>query len=241
MAENKKSFILYADLLHTVQKLPPEKAGELFLTILQYVNDQNPVVTDILVDVAFEPVKQQLKRDLRKWDEYKQKQSENGKRGGRPTKAIESQENPKNPSLFLESQKSLNVNANVSVNANANVNANVTNKKESRAAFAAPTLEDVRGFAQGIGLGKHETPEAFHDYYTANGWKVGRNPMKDWRAAYRKWTRNEKNYTHGTHQQSNEKSLSSRRKGDIDAIREWGQDIIDGRVGVSDIFGRTEA
>ena len=37
----------------------------------------------------------------------------------------------------------------------------------------------------------YRRPEAdkFHDYYTANGWKVGRNPMKDWRATARNWCR----------------------------------------------------
>jgi hypothetical protein len=29
------------------------------------------------------------------------------------------------------------------------------------------------------------------DHYTANGWKVGRNPMKDWKAAVRQWERND--------------------------------------------------
>ena len=34
-------------------------------------------------------------------------------------------------------------------------------------------------------------PVRFVDYYTANGWKVGKNPMKDWRAAVRTWERDE--------------------------------------------------
>jgi hypothetical protein len=29
------------------------------------------------------------------------------------------------------------------------------------------------------------------DHYTANGWKVGKNPMKDWKAAVRQWERND--------------------------------------------------
>lgn len=33
----------------------------------------------------------------------------------------------------------------------------------------------------------HIDPQKFFDYYTANGWKVGRNAMKDWRAAVRNW------------------------------------------------------
>ena len=31
----------------------------------------------------------------------------------------------------------------------------------------------------------------FVDYYTANGWRVGKNPMKDWRAAVRTWERDD--------------------------------------------------
>ena len=45
MAENKKSFILYCDLIHTIEKMPNEKAGELFKHILMYVNDKNPETT----------------------------------------------------------------------------------------------------------------------------------------------------------------------------------------------------
>lgn len=121
MAENKKSFVLYADLLHTVQKLPDDKAGVLLKTILEYVNDLNPEVDDILVDLVFEPIKHQLKRDLKRYENFKIKQSENGKLGGRPKK----EENPKNPSLSEknhETQKSLNV--------TVNVNDNVINKIE---------------------------------------------------------------------------------------------------------------
>jgi len=112
MAEDKKSFLLYADQIHTVSKLPDIEAGLLFKTILEYVNDLNPSPESILVQVAFEPIKQQLKRDLRKWDSFRKKQSENGKLGGRPKKE-ETQNNPNNPSLNFESQKSLNVNVNV--------------------------------------------------------------------------------------------------------------------------------
>lgn len=111
MADNKKSFILYADLIHTFEKLPDEIAGKLMKIILNYVNDKNPVVDDLLLQIAFEPIKLQLKRDLMKWDEFKKRQSENGKRGGRPAK----KRKPKNPSLLNESQKSLNDTVNVTV------------------------------------------------------------------------------------------------------------------------------
>lgn len=81
MAQNKKSFVLYADLLHTVKQLPKKTQAELFLTILEYVNDLNPDPKDRLLKVAFEPIKQQLKRDLKDWEDERKKRSEAGKRG----------------------------------------------------------------------------------------------------------------------------------------------------------------
>lgn len=68
MATGKKSFVLYTDLHETVKQLPDNKAGILFKTILAYVNDENPDVKDLLIKIAFEPVKLQLKRDLKKWE-----------------------------------------------------------------------------------------------------------------------------------------------------------------------------
>lgn len=78
MADSKKSFILYADLIHTVSKLPDEVAGKLFKIILDYVNDKNPVTEEFILEIAFEPIKQQLKRDLRDWEEIKSVRSESG-------------------------------------------------------------------------------------------------------------------------------------------------------------------
>lgn len=81
MAENKKSFILYADLIHTVEHMPPDKAGELFLTILEYVNDRNPNPDDLIIKLTFEPIKRQLKRDLKRWELECEQNSVNGRLG----------------------------------------------------------------------------------------------------------------------------------------------------------------
>ena len=62
--------------------MPDEKAGQLFKLILEYVNDQNPDTSDLLLQIAFEPIKQQLKRDLIHWREIVGIRSQNGKKGG---------------------------------------------------------------------------------------------------------------------------------------------------------------
>src|SRR5690606_18644063 len=81
MAEGKKSFLLYCDIIHTVKHLPKEKQADLFMHILSYVNDENPQTDDILIKLAFEPIKHQLKRDLVKYEEIKEERSINGKLG----------------------------------------------------------------------------------------------------------------------------------------------------------------
>jgi hypothetical protein len=82
MAEGKKGFVLYCDLIHTVRKMPKDKAGELLMTILSYVNDENPAPGDLMVDLVFEPIKQQLKRDLKEWEQTKGERSDAGRIGG---------------------------------------------------------------------------------------------------------------------------------------------------------------
>ncbi len=91
MAEGKKSVLLYCDIIHTVEELEDDEAGRLFKHYLRYINDQNPEPPDKLTKIVFEPIKQTLKRDLKKYEAFVEKQSLNGKRGGRPTKADETQ------------------------------------------------------------------------------------------------------------------------------------------------------
>jgi hypothetical protein len=81
MAENKKSFVLYCDLIHTIEKMPDDKAGLLFKHLLRYVNDQNPTIDDLLIEIAFEPIKRQLKRDLESWEQELIKKGNGGALG----------------------------------------------------------------------------------------------------------------------------------------------------------------
>lgn len=65
-----------------------------------------------------------------------------------------------------------------------------TNKNKDAKRPPRPTLEEVKSYCKE--RGNQVDPERFLDYYTSNGWKVGRNPMKDWRAAVRTWERRDK-------------------------------------------------
>jgi hypothetical protein len=56
--------------------------------------------------------------------------------------------------------------------------------------FVKPSLDDVTAYVSE--RGNRIDPEAFCAYYEANGWRVGKNPMKDWKAAVRHWESNER-------------------------------------------------
>jgi len=128
MATNKKSFILYADIKTTVDKLNNEYAGKLFKHILAYVNDENPETDDLLLEIAFEPIKRQFKRDLQKWEQIKSKRSEAGKLGGRPKKQKET--NKANAFFEKQTKAKKAVSVNVNVNDNVSVNDSVINKEK---------------------------------------------------------------------------------------------------------------
>ena len=119
MAEGKKSAILYCDLIHTVEKLTDDQAGRLFKHYLRYINDLNPVTDDVLTEIAFEPIKQSLKRDLVKWEKRADRSRENGKKGGRPTKT---QTEPKKPSGLIDNPDEPRKPDSVSVSVSVSVN-----------------------------------------------------------------------------------------------------------------------
>lgn len=56
--------------------------------------------------------------------------------------------------------------------------------------FSPPTLEEVKAYCQE--RKNHVDADRFVDFYASKGWKVGNQPMKDWKAAVRTWERGEK-------------------------------------------------
>ncbi len=58
----------------------------------------------------------------------------------------------------------------------------------SRPRTAPPSLEEIESYCRE--RGNQVNPQRFHDFYTANGWRIGKVPMKDWKAAIRSWETN---------------------------------------------------
>jgi hypothetical protein len=111
--EDKRGFILYVDIKTMVDKLPDDYAGKLFKHVLAYVNDEDPETDDIILQIAFEPIKQQLKRDLQKWNDKINKRTEAGKIGANARWGIKE---------MAKDSKRIKPMAKMAVNDNVNVN-----------------------------------------------------------------------------------------------------------------------
>jgi hypothetical protein len=64
----------------------------------------------------------------------------------------------------------------------------IVKEKVKAKRFAKPTIEDIKEYC--IERNNFVDAEKFFDYYSSNGWKVGKNPMKDWKASVRTWEKN---------------------------------------------------
>lgn len=61
-------------------------------------------------------------------------------------------------------------------------------KDNKRGRFTPPSLEEVKAYCEE--RGNSVDPQTFIDFYTAKDWMIGKNRMRDWKAAVRTWERN---------------------------------------------------
>lgn len=94
---------IYPDFINVVQELDNGARGRLLLAIMQYANGEEPDELTGAERIAFIVLKGQIDRDADAYEANAKKQSENGKKGGRPKKPTAFSENPKNPPVFSES------------------------------------------------------------------------------------------------------------------------------------------
>lgn len=141
MADNKKSFLLYCDLIHTVQKLSDDQAGKLFKHVLEYVNDLNPETEDLLTQVCFEPIKQSLKRDLKKWTKQHEQRIAAGKKSAEVRKRNATTVNDRSVSSTVSVSVSDSVNVKETYRRFAHLSMSVDEFKKLEADYEKKTID----------------------------------------------------------------------------------------------------
>ena len=110
---------------------------------------------------------------------------------------------------------------NIKDNIEDNIVDNIVVDTSTPAPFKIPTIEAVKTFAERHGKAVVD-PVTFFEYYQANGWKVGKNKMKDWRAAFRMWEareRKEKAPADKVHYMENEYTPEHLAQREADSIK----------------------
>jgi hypothetical protein len=189
------AFLFYSsDFLNGVADLTMEERGQ-FITLL-CLQHQKGTLTDktirlslgsVSVDVLSKFSKdkdgnyynERLSEEIEKRIQFTESRRNNGSKGGRP----------KNNTKPLGLAKH-NLMEDVNENENEDININ-----KSKCTF--DQVYEYMAIRIGIDQAKIEA-EKFVNYYTSNGWKVGKNPMKSWGAAANNWITNSKQYAKGT-------------------------------------------
>lgn len=187
-----KSFVLYGDNQQQFEMLSDADAGILIKAIFQYVNTGTEKELSPVLQMAFSFIRGGLDRNAAKYDDICERRKEYGRRGGM-AKASKCQQKL--------ASAGYNDNKNIPDNDNGNDSGSDTippispkggtpaDKPPNSQRFTPPSVEEVRAYCEERHNGID--PQRFVDFYEAKGWMLGKNKMKNWKAAVRTWEQRE--------------------------------------------------
>ena len=168
---------LFGDSSATIDLLSDAEAGRLLKALVHYANGEE-VDLPGQEKLVFAMLKAQIDRDAGSYANRVEKNRENGKKGGRP----KIQQNPNNPMGFSKTEKSQEKDKEEDKDKDKEKD---KSKVKAPSRFTPPTQEEVSAYCRE--RGNRVDAQRFVDFYAAKGWRVGNQPMKDWKAAVRTW------------------------------------------------------
>lgn len=203
MKRTAKSFPVYLDYAKAVNKLSDAEAGLLFKALLDYADSGHDPQLEGSLYAVFVIMQNQLDRDTEKYVQKCERLRQNGSKGGRPVRDKEPNGNLAKPNGYSQKPKKPDTDTDTDTVTDTVTDSNIGSKADkppSRHRFIPPTVEEVRAYCTEKGYTLD--PQRFVDYYTSNGWRVGKNPMKDWKAAVRTWNGKEQSHNGKTEPKS---------------------------------------
>ena len=186
---DKKSFVMYCDYKKHFSLLSPEDQGHLLMAIFDYVESGAEPQLEATPLMAFSFIQAQLDRDLESYRETCKRRAEAGRKSGEARRAkaeAAEQEGTKRTDNDTDTENENDTENDTDIYNRGN-SGESPRKKTTR--FVPPTVEEVQAYCNE--RGNRVNPEAFVDFYSAKGWMVGKNKMKDWKAAVRTWEKSE--------------------------------------------------
>lgn len=189
----KRRFYMYSAWERPMSKLTDEQLGK-FLRIyyqMQLTGDTDVDSEDPMVDMMLEVVREQVTFDVRSYERKCEANKENGEKGGRPAKPEEPNKTQQNPTKPNSRDSDSDTEIDSEIEPEIGIDSERLRSGESKKRFRPPTVEEVEAYC--IERNNKVDAERFVDFYASNGWRVGKNPMKDWKAAVRTWEKREDN------------------------------------------------
>lgn len=171
------------DFITATVGMRAEEVGA-YIRLLCYQFENGAIPIDDIDTLSIIAGSKQLDKVLLKFPGGVNKKLDRVKEQGQYLQAIRSEAGSKGGSKTQAKHKQNSSNdGNININSNIKSNSNSYSNREGRH-FVPPTLQEVIDFRKEHGQGTD--PQRFIDFYSSKGWMVGRAPMKDWKAAYRR-------------------------------------------------------
>lgn len=197
-----KALMIPFDKFVILDILPPEQYKNTLTKMRQYVeHGEEPEGLEPMEQMAFESLRAFMNENIKTYQRTIEANRQNGRKGGRPRKAKETDgfsekpmathgepnETHKNQSTKYKVQSTKYTDSIESIEIDASASPSPRASKR----FSPPGLEEIEAYFAEKG-GTAAQAERFRDFYESNGWKVGKNPMKSWKAAASVWMSRDK-------------------------------------------------
>lgn len=213
--KRRTSFILLLEHVHTMEELTDEEFGQFIRAYAAYVeNGTEPDFTDRSMRMMWKTVKAFDEMNVQKYSSTSEARQQAGRKGAEKrwksdSKAIDA--NSKNSKCnFANSKNSLSVSVSESESESESVYKEISPNGDIKkgadaptptletktARFHPPDIAEVKAYFAEKG-GTNAQAERFFTYYESNGWCVGKNPMKKWKAAASGWISRDRDQASG--------------------------------------------
>ena len=182
----RKSVSVHSDFYAELRNLSPENRGAVLLALLNWAEgaDISPLNSECAI--LFRLMSAQMER-------ISSANSANGQKGGRGNKSEKSEPFQKKPIKppVTKTKAITGTITGTDTNLTEGIGrpADAAPPRKNKKRFIEPTVEEVVEYCQE--RGSSVDAQRFVAYYTSQGWRVGKNPMRDWQAAVKNWEKND--------------------------------------------------
>lgn len=200
----KEYVCLYHSFLDVIQPLNDEERGRLLTAILVYGKTGVPPEMPGNERFVFPAIRSQIDRDAEKYTERCKKNAQNvtNRWNGPRSDDTNVYEPVRNDTIVYDRIRS-DTNAYETYQdkdkdkckdkGKGDIGSTGAQSAPTRTRFQKPTFEQVEAYCRE--RGNSVDAQRFVDYYESNGWRVGKNPMRDWKSAVRTWERSNANFS----------------------------------------------